>query len=114
MHDKDKFTNGSSLTTTSQAHIKLLTTTFSALSGNNAMSSSFIDYFPHNFSKSRRSSKDLSQSHKQCTHAMSFPQENIAYVFPSISLNYAGDASMNLTPTNYLEDMGFVDGAAKW
>ncbi|KAG5629750.1 hypothetical protein H5410_001467 [Solanum commersonii] len=40
----------------------------------------------------------------------SFPK-NIAEVFPTISLNFAGDASMNLTPTDYLEDM---DGAAKW
>ncbi|KAH0781008.1 hypothetical protein KY290_000606 [Solanum tuberosum] len=40
--------------------------------------------------------------------------ENIAEVFPTISLNFAGDASMNLTPTDYLEDMGFSDGAAKW
>uniref|UniRef100_A0A3Q7EAG5 Peptidase A1 domain-containing protein n=1 Tax=Solanum lycopersicum TaxID=4081 RepID=A0A3Q7EAG5_SOLLC len=37
--------------------------------------------------------------------------ENIAEVFP---LNFVADASMNLTPTDYLEDMGFVDGVAKW
>uniref|UniRef100_A0A3Q7EAR5 Peptidase A1 domain-containing protein n=1 Tax=Solanum lycopersicum TaxID=4081 RepID=A0A3Q7EAR5_SOLLC len=40
--------------------------------------------------------------------------ENIAEVLPTISLNFAGDASMNLTPTDYLKDMGFVDVAVKW
>ncbi|XP_010317652.1 aspartic proteinase 36-like [Solanum lycopersicum] len=59
-------------------------------------------------------SPSAKQSHQQSSHAISFLQENIAEVFPTISLNFAGDASMNLTPTDYFKDMGFVDGAAKW
>ncbi|TMW83659.1 hypothetical protein EJD97_001061 [Solanum chilense] len=105
------------------------------------MSSNLIDYLPHSFSNSRTSNKVdfnyssnyvlnaiylhitvvVSPSAKPITSAM-YPcylisssfSENIAEVFPTISLNFAGDASMNITPTDYLEDMGFVDGAAKW
>ncbi|TMW97310.1 hypothetical protein EJD97_005813 [Solanum chilense] len=105
------------------------------------MSSNLMDYFPHNFSNSRRSNivdfnyssnyvlnsiylnitVVVSPSAKPITSAM-YPcylisssfAENITEVFPTISLNFAGDASMNLTPTDYLKDMGFVDGAAKW
>ncbi|XP_010683966.2 aspartic proteinase 36 [Beta vulgaris subsp. vulgaris] len=35
-------------------------------------------------------------------------------IFPSVSLNFAGGASMVLRPEEYLVHMGFVDGAALW
>ncbi|KAH0781005.1 hypothetical protein KY290_000603 [Solanum tuberosum] len=60
------------------------------------------------------SAKPITSAIDQCYLISSSFSENIAEVFPTISLNFAGDASMNLTPTNYLEDMGFFDGAAKW
>uniref|UniRef100_K4ATW4 Peptidase A1 domain-containing protein n=1 Tax=Solanum lycopersicum TaxID=4081 RepID=K4ATW4_SOLLC len=34
--------------------------------------------------------------------------------FQQFLSKFAGDASMNLIPTDYLKDMGFVDGVAKW
>ncbi|GLT93478.1 hypothetical protein SLE2022_112700 [Rubroshorea leprosula] len=35
-------------------------------------------------------------------------------IFPSVSLNFAGDASMVLKPEEYLTHFGFYDGAALW
>ncbi|XP_019069799.1 aspartic proteinase 36-like isoform X1 [Solanum lycopersicum] len=60
------------------------------------------------------SAKPITSAMYPCYLISSSFAENITEVFPTISLNFAGDASMNLTPTDYLDDMGFVDGAAKW
>lgn len=35
-------------------------------------------------------------------------------IFPSVSLNFAGGASLVLRPEDYLMHMGFTDGAAMW
>ncbi|MCD7469372.1 hypothetical protein HAX54_008342 [Datura stramonium] len=35
-------------------------------------------------------------------------------MFPPVSLNFAGDASMDLRPADYLAHMGFLEGAAMW
>ncbi|KAJ8754091.1 hypothetical protein K2173_001989 [Erythroxylum novogranatense] len=39
---------------------------------------------------------------------------SISTIFPSVSLNFAGDASMVLKPEEYLTHYGFYDGAAMW
>ncbi|KAL2509146.1 Eukaryotic aspartyl protease family protein [Forsythia ovata] len=39
---------------------------------------------------------------------------SIAEIFPPIALNFAGGASMDLRPADYLVNMGFGDGAAIW
>ncbi|KAH0729494.1 hypothetical protein KY289_000682 [Solanum tuberosum] len=53
---------------------------------------------------------DVSGTHQGSNHYLQCSigfSKNIAEMFPTISLNFAGDASMNLTPTDYLEDMSF-------
>lgn len=39
---------------------------------------------------------------------------SIADIFPPVSLNFDGGASMALRPADYLVHMGFVEGAAMW
>lgn len=39
---------------------------------------------------------------------------SISDLFPPVSLNFAGSASMILRPEDYLVHMGFLDGAAMW
>ncbi|KAG5582638.1 hypothetical protein H5410_053265 [Solanum commersonii] len=39
---------------------------------------------------------------------------SIEDIFPPVSLNFAGDASMDLRPADYLAHMGFLEGAAMW
>ncbi|KAL3532015.1 hypothetical protein ACH5RR_005536 [Cinchona calisaya] len=39
---------------------------------------------------------------------------SISEIFPPVSLNFAGGASMILRPVDYLVHLGFVDGAAMW
>ncbi|XP_055812172.1 aspartic proteinase 36-like [Solanum dulcamara] len=39
---------------------------------------------------------------------------SIAEIFPPVSLNFDGGASMALRPADYLVHMGFVEGAAMW
>ncbi|XP_016508527.1 aspartic proteinase 36 [Nicotiana tabacum] len=39
---------------------------------------------------------------------------SIAEIFPPVSLNFDGGASMALRPSDYLVHMGFVEGAAMW
>ncbi|GAV62911.1 Asp domain-containing protein [Cephalotus follicularis] len=39
---------------------------------------------------------------------------SISDIFPTVSLNFAGGASMVLKPENYLQHLGFYDGAALW
>ncbi|CAM8916882.1 unnamed protein product [Rhodiola kirilowii] len=39
---------------------------------------------------------------------------SISDIFPPVSLNFAGGASMVLRPQDYLIQMGFADGAAMW
>ncbi|XP_060201401.1 aspartic proteinase 36 [Lycium barbarum] len=39
---------------------------------------------------------------------------SIAEIFPPVSLNFEGGASMALRPADYLVHMGFVEGAAMW
>ncbi|XP_031103340.1 aspartic proteinase-like protein 2 isoform X2 [Ipomoea triloba] len=39
---------------------------------------------------------------------------SITEIFPSVSLNFAGGASMALRPSEYLVHMGFVEGSSLW
>ncbi|KAK4724872.1 hypothetical protein R3W88_027651 [Solanum pinnatisectum] len=39
---------------------------------------------------------------------------SIEDIFPPVCLNFAGDASMDLRPADYLAHMGFLEGAAMW
>ncbi|XP_016494938.1 aspartic proteinase 36 isoform X1 [Nicotiana tabacum] len=39
---------------------------------------------------------------------------SISDMFPPVSLNFAGGASMDLRPSDYLVHMGFYEGAAMW
>ncbi|KAL3326653.1 hypothetical protein AABB24_037377 [Solanum stoloniferum] len=39
---------------------------------------------------------------------------SIEDIFPPVSLNFAGDASMDFRPADYLAHMGFLEGAAMW
>ncbi|GMH30176.1 hypothetical protein Nepgr_032019 [Nepenthes gracilis] len=39
---------------------------------------------------------------------------SISEIFPLVSLNFDGGATMNLKPEEYLVHMGFADGAAMW
>ncbi|KAL2934859.1 Aspartic proteinase-like protein 2 [Bienertia sinuspersici] len=57
-----------------------------------------------------QSTKPLVFKGNQCYKVLT----SVNDIFPPVSLNFAGGASMILRPEEYLVHMGFVDGAALW